>query len=780
MLQGNFLHWWSWRLVRLGVNFCSWMLLVSLVACAADRSGGAGAGAGTASTSRLLQVAPAAALQRKTNVTEYSTALTTPFAAISPSPETGTIDDGETCPLNFTALDKFPYIAQQAADEALDNATRCLALHDGLAVVMSEYLKNTNFFLVPAETAPACLQAYDAQLAKQGFMTSTTTLSSMCGMSASDIARGTDHCDHIQTLDDFKRLITISVSAAVNNSCSGVLGSGNSRSTLCPACISQMVTMAGTLGRQANGSSISSTSAGCYNYTVLYVGAFVQPGGPLDPTAVVCLWNILPDQVQGMRSSKVVHVIIGAAAVVVVSMGAAVILFLLYRQREIAKQIAYVKHTTQMVECSSVSADFAMVWYSLDEMKAATHNFATDTIAGSGAFANVYRGVLEDGTEIAVKRFKNCSPNGDADFIREVQALSNARHKNLVTLRGCCIASSSSSTGQYVMGVPENIHQRIIVCDFMQNGSLHDFLFRLPTTAASPEQLLEQLSASCSNTKILDWPTRQKIAIDMARGIDYLHYRAQPQILHRDIKSSNILLDSDFNARVSDFGLAKFTPDGITHLTTRAAGTFGYIAPEYALYGQLTERSDVYSFGVVLLELISGRKALLPGPPAATPTTTMTTTTKPTTTATTTQAADENSGFTLITDWANSLVKSGNWIEVLDPRMMMMMNKSNNPNMSDDEASSINYLGDMERFVTVALLCAHPQIAYRPTITQALRILENPQHEVPVLPDRPIPVTLERRRINDAVGGSSNLFSTSQGFQSFATVSSLGSSYMAR
>jgi hypothetical protein len=158
----------------------------------------------------------------------------------------------------------------------------------------------------------------------------------------------------------------------------------------------------------------------------------------------------------------------------------------------------------------------------------------------------------------------------------------------------------------------------------------------------------------------------------------------------------------------------------------------------------------------------------------------MTTTTKPTTTATTTQAADENSGFTLITDWANSLVKSGNWIEVLDPRMMMTMNKSNNPNMSDDEASSINYLGDMERFVTVALLCAHPQIAYRPTITQALRILENPQHEVPVLPDRPIPVTLERRRINDAVGGSSNLFSTSQGFQSFATVSSIGSSYMAR
>jgi serine/threonine protein kinase len=682
--------------------------------------------------------------------------------------------------LNFTALDKFPYIAQQAADEALDNATRCLALNDGLAVVMSEYLKNTNFFLVPAETAPACLQAYDAQLAKQGFMTNTTTLSSMCGISASYIARGTDHCEHIQTLDDFNRLITINVSAAVNNSCSGVLGSGNLRSTLCPACISQMLTMATALGKQANGSSISSTSAGCYNYTILYVGAFVQPGGPLDPTAVVCLWNILPDQVQGKRSSKVVHVIIGAAAVVVVSIGAAVILFLLYRQRQIAKQIAYVKHTTQMVECSSVSADFAMVWYSLDEMKAATHNFATDTIAGSGAFANVYRGVLEDGTEIAVKRFKNCSPNGDADFIREVEALSNARHKNLVTLRGCCIASSSSSTGQYVMGVPENIHQRIIVCDFMQNGSLHDFLFRSPTTAASPEQLLEQLSASSSNTKILDWPTRQKIAIDMARGIDYLHYRAQPQILHRDIKSSNILLDSDFNARVSDFGLAKFTPDGITHLTTRAAGTFGYIAPEYALYGQLTERSDVYSFGVVLLELISGRKALLPGPPKPTPTTTMTTTTKPTTTATTTQAADENSGFTLITDWANSLVKSGNWIEVLDPRMMMTMNKSNNPNMSDDEASSINYLGDMERFVTVALLCAHPQIAYRPTITQALRILENPQHEVPVLPDRPIPVTLERRRINDAVGGSSNLFSTSQGFQSFATVSSIGSSYMAR
>jgi hypothetical protein len=475
----------------------------------------------------------------------------------------------QQCPaLNFTALDQFPYIVQQAGDESIETAERCLAVFHGLEMVLSEYLRQTGFFLVPAEMASACVQAYEIQLAKQG-VASAANFSSMCKFSATTIARGTDNCKHVQTVDDFRKLLSDSVLATVNTSCNGVLGVGNSHSTLCPACIKKIFSASADLEMQANGNSFSR-----YNYTTLYVGAYVQQAGPLDPTAVVCLWDVLNYSVQN-RSSLVVYLIIGATSMVVVSAGAAILIFYIHRRRDIAKQLAYMKQMTHRMAQGStcVNADFAMVWYSLDEIKAATHNFARERVLGSGGFANVYRGVLEDQTDIAVKRFKNCSPTGVDDFVREVEALASVKHKNLVTLRGCCIATVGTGV--------EADHQRIIVCDFMENGSLHNFLFS-PASAAAAAAAAAAPDVE-SKSRFLDWPTRQKIAIDMARGIDYLHHGVQPPILHRDIKSSNILLDSNFNARVADFGLAKFAPEGMTHMITRTAGTFGYIAPEYAL-----------------------------------------------------------------------------------------------------------------------------------------------------------------------------------------------------
>ncbi|GFZ13687.1 receptor-like kinase in in flowers 3 [Actinidia rufa] len=232
---------------------------------------------------------------------------------------------------------------------------------------------------------------------------------------------------------------------------------------------------------------------------------------------------------------------------------------------------------------------------------------------GRGGYGNVFKGVLPDGSEVALKRFKNCSVSGDATFAHEVEVIASVRHVNLVALRGYCTATT-----------PYEGHQRIIVCDLMRNGSLHDHLFGM-------------------RERKLSWPIRQKIALGTARGLAYLHYGAQPGIIHRDIKASNILLDEKFEPKVADFGLAKFTPEGMTHLTTRVAGTMGYVAPEYALYGQLTERSDVYSFGVVfLLELLSGKKALM--------------------------AVSEGQP-SLVTEWAWSLVRKGRALDVIEDGM---------------------------------------------------------------------------------------------------------------
>ncbi|KAK0576511.1 hypothetical protein LWI29_018672 [Acer saccharum] len=194
--------------------------------------------------------------------------------------------------------------------------------------------------------------------------------------------------------------------------------------------------------------------------------------------------------------------------------------------------------------------------------------------------------------------------------------------------------------------------------------------------------------------------------LNVARGLAYLHYGLKPAIYHRDIKPTNILLDSDLNARVADFGLAKQSLEGQSHLTTRVAGTHGYLAPEYlapeyALYGQLTEKSDVYSFGIVMLEIMSGRKVL---------------------------DTSNSSSFLLITDWAWMLVKTGKVEEIFDEFI-----RKEGPK------------GIMERFVQVGILCAHVMVAFRPTIADALKMLEG-DIDIPILPDRPLPLSHESFR----------------------------------
>ncbi|KAK4279967.1 hypothetical protein QN277_011656 [Acacia crassicarpa] len=208
-----------------------------------------------------------------------------------------------------------------------------------------------------------------------------------------------------------------------------------------------------------------------------------------------------------------------------------------------------------------------------EELVHATNGFSAQNLLGEGGFGCVYKGLLTDGTEVAVKQLKVGGGQGEREFQAEVEIISRVHHRHLVSLVGYCISE----------------HQRLLVYDYLPNNTLHYHLHG-------------------EDRPVLDWATRVKIAAGSARGIAYLHEDCHPRIIHRDIKSSNILLDNNFEARVSDFGLAKLALDTYTHVTTRVMGTFGYMAPEYATSGKLTEKSDVYSFGVVLLELITGRK----------------------------------------------------------------------------------------------------------------------------------------------------------------------------
>ncbi|KAM1082902.1 hypothetical protein FF1_021522 [Malus domestica] len=217
--------------------------------------------------------------------------------------------------------------------------------------------------------------------------------------------------------------------------------------------------------------------------------------------------------------------------------------------------------------------------FTFRELATATKNFRPESFIGEGGFGRVYKGQLEStGQVVAVKQLDRNGLQGNREFLVEVLMLSLLHHPNLVNLIGYCADGD----------------QRLLVYEFMPLGSLEDHLHDLP-----PDK------------EPLDWNTRMKIASGAAKGLEYLHDQANPPVIYRDFKSSNILLEEEFHPKLSDFGLAKLGPTGDkSHVSTRVMGTYGYCAPEYAMTGQLTVKSDVYSFGVVFLELITGRKAI--------------------------------------------------------------------------------------------------------------------------------------------------------------------------
>ncbi|KAJ6869685.1 hypothetical protein NC651_034421 [Populus alba x Populus x berolinensis] len=234
------------------------------------------------------------------------------------------------------------------------------------------------------------------------------------------------------------------------------------------------------------------------------------------------------------------------------------------------------------ISAQNNSREYPWEIYTLKEILHATNNFHNDNKIGEGGFGTVYWGQTSSGIEIAVKRLKAMSAKAEMEFAVEVEILGRVRHKNLLGLRGF-----------YAGG-----DERLIVYDYMPNHSLIAHLHG-------------QLAVDC----LLDWHRRMNIIIGSAEGVAYLHHEANPHIIHRDIKASNVLLDTEFQAKVADFGFAKLIPEGVTQMTTRVKGTLGYLAPEYAMWGKVSEGCDVYSFGILLLEIITAKKPLekLPG-----------------------------------------------------------------------------------------------------------------------------------------------------------------------
>ncbi|KAJ0508001.1 putative protein kinase RLK-Pelle-DLSV family [Helianthus annuus] len=285
--------------------------------------------------------------------------------------------------------------------------------------------------------------------------------------------------------------------------------------------------------------------------------------------------------------------------------------------------------------------------FTLRQIKTATNNFDVANKIGEGGFGSVYKGVLSDGTLIAVKQLSSKSRQGNREFLNELGVISALQHPHLVKLHGCCIEGN----------------QLLLAYEYMENNNLARALF------GPKEWQLE-----------LDWPTRYRICIGIAKGLAFLHEESRLKIVHRDIKATNVLLDKNLNAKISDFGMAKLDEEDNTHISTRVAGTYGYMAPEYALRGYLTDKADVYSYGIVLLEIVSGASNI----PDRT----------------------KENNFILL-DRANFLKSTGNLMELVDPKL-----------------NSIYDIQEMVVVINLAILCTAISPINRPTMSSVVCMLE--------------------------------------------------------
>ncbi|KAH9702244.1 protein kinase domain-containing protein [Citrus sinensis] len=306
---------------------------------------------------------------------------------------------------------------------------------------------------------------------------------------------------------------------------------------------------------------------------------FCMSGLLWDPIKGVCAEKITCQDPGGCGgSSDKTALIAGLTTGIGATLIAAAIAILLYKRHRRIKEAQERLAREREEILNSGGGGKASKIFTGKEIKKATSNFSKDRLLGSGGYGEVYKGILKDGTEVAVKCAKLGNTKGTDQVLNEVRILCQVNHRSLVGLLGCCV----------------ELEQPIMVYEYISNGTLLEHLQGLKPGGRGK----------------LTWPRRLQIAHDTAEGLSYLHSSATPPIYHRDVKSSNILLDEKLNAKVSDFGLSRLAHTDMSHISTCAQGTLGYLDPEYYKKYQLTDKSDVYSFGVVLLELLTSQKAI--------------------------------------------------------------------------------------------------------------------------------------------------------------------------
>lgn len=344
-----------------------------------------------------------------------------------------------------------------------------------------------------------------------------------------------------------------------------------------------------------------------------------------------------------LYNKKVIVIAAVTSSVSILVMIAVVVAAYLYRTRR------YKRYLLLQVQQKFEEFDVKPTIFPYNELRVATRDFHPDMKLGEGGYGAVYKGILPNHSTVAVKQLFVKNAQGIDEFLNEVVLITGMKHRNLVNLKGCCLRED----------------QRLLIYEYVDNYDI------------------DQVLLQGENTTPLSWAVRRNICLGVARGLHYLHSLAKPRIIHRDIKASNILLDNNFEPKIADFGLALLFPDEKSHImTVHVAGTKGYLAPEYASLGQLSEKVDVFSFGVLCLEILSGRRNIDE-----------------------TMPLDE----VYLSKWAWKLHGEGKLVDLVDPTLILQ----------DDERAEVL------RLINIALLCSQDAAEQRPTMARVVAMLQH-------------------------------------------------------